>query len=272
MLILLAGCQSMGANNRMQMARAIAGEENLTEQKLEATPFRLTSFARIEKYGSSARIYIEGDGLAWLGKRRVSPDPTPTDPIALRLAAKDSSANVVYLARPCQYSGLDSTWPCPAKYWTSHRFAPEVIEAYTKALDDLKARHDLTGFELVGFSGGGAIAVLVAARRDDIISLRTVAGNLDHALVNANHKVSPLHGSLNPVDVAGRVASVPQLHLMGGQDRIITPDIYKSFRQKAGDTNCLQARLIETVSHEKGWAEVWSEILRQPVKCRTAQE
>ena len=126
-LILLAGCQSRGQDSRAQLARDIAGQAGLLEQVLEAPPFRLTSFARIEKPGSSARVYIEGDGLAWLGKRRMSLDPTPTDPIALRLAVTDDSANIIYLARPCQYSGWTDAGACPSKYWTSHRFASEYL-------------------------------------------------------------------------------------------------------------------------------------------------
>lgn len=41
--------------------------------------------------------------------------------------------------------------------------------------------------ELIGYSGGGNIAAILAERRADVRSLRTVAGNLDVAYVNATH-------------------------------------------------------------------------------------
>ena len=51
-------------------------------------------------------IYIEGDGRAWLNKNRPSLDPTPKNSLALKLAEIDPAPNVIYLARPCQYSKL----------------------------------------------------------------------------------------------------------------------------------------------------------------------
>lgn len=56
-------------------------------------------------FASTLTIYIEGDGLAWINRSSPSADPTPTDPIALKLALAQPEGNAVYLARPCQYAG-----------------------------------------------------------------------------------------------------------------------------------------------------------------------
>ncbi len=49
-------------------------------------------------------IYIEGDGLAWISRSIISPDPIPINPIGLKLALQHTQHKVVaYLARPCQY-------------------------------------------------------------------------------------------------------------------------------------------------------------------------
>ncbi len=54
-----------------------------------------------------------------------------------------------------------------------------MVNSIHKTLDQIKTRYNASGFNLIGYSGGGAIAALVAADRNDILSLRTVAGNLD---------------------------------------------------------------------------------------------
>lgn len=109
--------------------------------------------------------------------------------MGLKLAALDASPNVVYLARPCQY-----VWSplCSDIYWTDRRFAVEVVEAMSAAIDRLI----LPGqkLHLVGYSGSGAVAVLVAARRPDVVSLRTIAGNLDtsRSIVTTAFRPCPL--------------------------------------------------------------------------------
>lgn len=130
------------------------------------------------------------------------------------------SPNVVYIARPCQFTRNDPA--CRSTYWTDRRFSEDVIASMNHAVDVLRA--PAAGpVHLVGFSGGGAVAALVAARRGDVASLRTVAGNLDHRALNAHHRVSPMPASLNAVDVAPRLAAVPQAHFVGTKDDVVPP-------------------------------------------------
>ena len=105
----------------------------------------------------------------WIAPRRRN-DPTPKDPIGLALAAADTNGNVLYMARPCQYSGLADGRACPQKYWTDARLAPETILAMNAVMDDFARRNNVRSFALTGYSGGGGAAVLLAARRHDVIS------------------------------------------------------------------------------------------------------
>ena len=99
----LAGCVTPGASGRLDTAASLARTASMTPLSLPTGTFTLASFVRAEAPGQPLTVYLEGDGLAWASRTRPSTNPTPTDPVALKLAALDRSANVAYLARPCQY-------------------------------------------------------------------------------------------------------------------------------------------------------------------------
>lgn len=261
-LFVLAGCGVPPARDRATLARDIASPAGFAARRIAATPFTLAAWERVQTPGRPATVYIEGDGLAWISRTQPSRDPTPSNPVALRLAVRDKTDNVVYLARPCQYGAEKK---CEREYWTDARFSPEVIHAAGKALDDIKRRHRVAGFHLVGFSGGGAVAALLAAQRKDVLSLRTVAGNLDTDAFTQLHHVSPLEGSLNPADIAQKIRGLPQRHFAGARDRIIPPVIGNSFMAASKNPECLRLTILPQVSHEKGWEEAWPEILRLPL-------
>ncbi|MCA3248600.1 MAG: alpha/beta hydrolase [Azospirillum sp.] len=252
------------AFDRAGAADSIASTAQLRAARVASGGFSLLSYSRISDPASPITVYIEGDGLAWRTRTEVSIDPTPTDPIGLRLAVADRGSNVLYLARPCQYPPAGGDPRCNAAYWTDRRFAEEVVVAMNAAIDGFAPR----GVRLVGYSGGGAVAVLVAARRTDVIDIRTVAGNLDHATLNRHHGVTPQRGSLNPVDVAARLARVPQLHLVGGRDSIVVPLVAESYVRRAGSGDCIEIRRIENATHGDGWIEPWQRIATAPIQCR----
>jgi pimeloyl-ACP methyl ester carboxylesterase len=195
----------------------------------------------------------------------VSPDPTPRHPLGLELAAIDPAPNLLYLARPCQYTSFDIDRRCSAEYWTSKRFSEEVIAATNQAIDQFAK--NAPGVRLVGYSGGAAVAVLVAARRHDVIDLRTIAGNLDHVVLNRLHDVTPLSGSLNAADVAPRLADLPQLHFVGDRDKIVPPQVTESYLSHLGDRRCTKIRTVANATHDDGWVDVWPASLRVKPTC-----
>ncbi|GAB3130045.1 alpha/beta hydrolase family protein [Novispirillum itersonii] len=257
---------SCSAIDRDANADALAKPARMSRMLLKTDPFLLTTFVRITDRSQPVTIYIEGDGLAWASRTEVSRDPTPKDAQGLALAALDPAANVVYLARPCQYTDRSKNPSCAPAYWTGKRFAPEVITAMGRAVDQVAAQVPGQKINLVGYSGGGAVAVLVASRRQDVASIRTVAGNLDHAEVNRLAGVSQLTGSLNAIDVAAQVAKIPQIHYSGVNDRIVPPSISQRFTQATGSA-CVRSVSVPGADHENGWINRWRELLNTRPTC-----
>lgn len=74
----------------------------------------------------------------------------------MELALQHAHGVAVYLARPCQYAADADQQGCDVTYWTDRRFATQVIDASTLAIDALKQRYTAEKLILVGYSGGGA--------------------------------------------------------------------------------------------------------------------
>ena len=265
----LAGCAAgeLFLFDRHGLADRIGASAGLVKTLVTAKPFVLTAYHRIAKPGEALTVYIEGDGQAWLSRSQLAADPTPTDPIALRLAALDSSSNVVYLARPCHYTEPRLDPFCRPVYWSNKRFAGEVIAAMDQAVEQFRRHSRAREVHLVGYSGGGAVATLLAARRRDVASLRTVAGYLDHVTLNRHQRVSALTGSLNPIDFAPALATLPQRHFVGSDDRVVPPFIAEGFARRTPASPCIRVTVIEDVAHAKGWVERWPDLLTMPVTC-----
>ena len=241
-----------------QRALRIAGENGFQIARVAAGAFTLYS-AYKGRRGEARRmtVYIEGDGNAWHNRFALSADPTPSEPIGLRLAVQDSAPLVVYLARPCQFTGTRDGSLCHPRYWASGRFAPEVIAATAAAIDHYKSLLGAEEVALVGYSGGGAVAALVAAERDDVVGLTTVVGNLDHAAWTAHHEVSPLRASLNPADAAARLSAVPQVHFAGGDDSVMPSLVARAFLARLTTPGQARLAVIEGFDHRCCWVRDW---------------
>jgi len=254
--------------SRYATAKRLASPAWMVERQIHTDPFNLTAFERMHKRGAPANVYIEGDGLAWMSRQSISLDPTPVNPTGLHLASFDKSENVAYLARPCQYTKMSSGKPCSSAYWTGRRFSPEVIRATSEALDNMKKRYGITSFNLIGFSGGGTLAAILAAERTDVDSLRSVAGNMDHKAHSRVHDVSYLDGSKNPPDYARTLQAVPQVHFIGGQDEIVPPAVLHSYLDALPTKRCVTTQMIQEAEHNKGWTDKWPQLLKIEPSCR----
>lgn len=206
------------------------------------------------------RVYIEGDGFAWATRSRLSNDPTPINPIAAKLMLHDSSGCKAYLARPCQYQQAKQ---CDDRYWSSHRFSPEVIESYSEVLDRLKKEYNIEAFTLIGYSGGGAVAALSASKRSDVRELITVAGNIDTDTWVKHHGLSPLENSLNPAKAGGKLTVIPQIHLVGSKDNIIPVQVYESYKKHYPLNPNITSVMCPECSHNDGWIIIWETFLKE---------
>ena len=266
LLVLVFGCAVRAPDAPPDPAGFTAGQ-GLVLRHLTAPPFLLLAMTPQVPSGPILRVYIEGDGRAWLTQERLSPDPTPVNPLVLELLKADSFPDKAYLARPCQYVRAGA---CSNHYWSDRRYSPEVVASMDDALDQLKNRGGYTALELIGYSGGGTVAALLAARRTDVIFLRTLAGNLNHVWLNRYHRISPLAGSLNPVDFADRLASIPQRHFFGEKDRIVPPEMYQEYRGAFRDARCLAVTVVPGADHVSGWQDRWADLLMQAPGCEKA--
>ncbi|MGQ0657972.1 MAG: hypothetical protein ACT4NU_07755 [Chromatiales bacterium] len=261
---------SIAGKDPRAKALAIAAQGGLEHNTVSTGPFRLLTFSRGLKSAPSLVIYIEGDGHAWRTPRTPSSDPSPRDPVALRLAILDDSPSVLYLARPCQFLTAAELAQCEQRYWTSHRYSTDVILAMNTAIDRMLASTRAVGVKipigLVGYSGGGTVAALIAAIRNDVGWLVTVAANLDHDAWTGWHRVTPLRESLNPPDMTARLRSTPQVHLAGERDRLVPPWIANSFRQRLGERAPVIVETVPDFDHQCCWEAVWPRIACQQLE------
>ncbi|MDD2967214.1 MAG: hypothetical protein PHN64_07020 [Desulfovibrionaceae bacterium] len=252
-LACLAGCAGRG-DGRAE-AEQLAQSHGLRHCLFQTENFALFGLLRAGT-GSILRVYIEGDGRAWLTRTRPSTDPTPQNPVALRLAVADPSRDtVLYLARPCQFVQGADRRQCARRFWTNARFAENVIASLNEAISTAKAQAGAKQVALFGYSGGGGAAVLLAARRSDVVFLATVAGNVHSAAWTQHHKVSPLVGSLEPFDAASAVRGIAQWHISGAEDDIMPPALSQQFCQKVGAAAHCQT--IAHMRHDGAWQEHW---------------
>lgn len=244
--LMLAGCGSLAGNPlRDQVADRVASPAWMVKREIQATPFYITAFERMHEPGQTATLYIEGDGEA------PAMDPTPINPVALHLASKDLSDNLAYLARPCQYSGLlDLNMKCDQSYWGDAAYNAETLAAYNTAINKIKRRYEITDLHIVGYDSGATLAALLAAQRQDVLSLRTVAGEFDIAALGPH---------------ARTLSGIPQHHFAGGQDDQNSPAQLHSYLQMVGDNECTEYTLIQESEHEKGWVDKWPELLKEKV-------
>ena len=128
------------------------------------------------------------------------------------------------------------------------------------ALSQVVMRYPGVKLELVGYSGGGNIAALLAARRTDVRSLRTVAGNLDVAYVNALHHVTAMPDAVSAIDSASALRTLPQIHFSGDDDKTVPPTVARRFQRAVGG-HCTQVDVVSGMAHGSDWAAIWPQLL-----------
>lgn len=261
--LVLAACQS--PREALEHRAAEYGRE-VQVLALESFPLLVVAPARMPA-ANMLRVYLEGDGHAWVTPSQPSLDPTPRQTLVVDLAMQDPTPSL-YMARPCQFVQASG---CASTLWTGRRFSPEVVDSLGQALDRLKARYGNQGFELVGYSGGGALALLLAGRREDVWQVQTLAGNLSPAEWARLLELTPLEGSLEPLQYRERLARIPQRHLLGAEDRQVPAGVAAFYARQLGEARCLEQVSLPGVTHERGWQQAWSSWRRRSLVCAVAE-
>jgi len=205
--------------------------------------------------GRYLHVYIEGDGRSFVSPRRVSLDPTPTKSLMLELMTLDSEP-ALFLGRPCYFGTNDRL--CRPQWWVEKRYAKEVVDSMNAVLDH--AADTYQGVMLFGHSGGATLAMLMAARRDDVIAIVTLAGNLDIQAWTSHHGYTALTGSLNPIDDDPLASTTLQLHYLGEQDEKITSAMLQPAIARQQNVNLT---LVPDIDHGCCWRRLWPGILIQ---------
>lgn len=257
----LTACSDLSVNTRKANTRQLIEAAGMQSQYLDTGIFPIQAYTQVgQSSDKPLTIYIEGDGLAWISRHKPSLDPTPINPSGLKLALADSKNQVAYLARPCQFVRNER---CKVRIWTSARFSSEVIEAMDIAVSQLKAQYGVKTLQLVGYSGGGAVAALLAARRSDVTALVTVAGNLDHKAWTALQQISPLNDSLNAADAWHDLVKIPQIHFVGGRDSVMPIEVAQAYQRRFPQKSSPVIEVIEEADHQCCWVENWPVLLEQ---------
>ena len=259
----IAGCvQIPSPVERKKLADDLAAQHAWVDQVIESEGYFLQTYRRKLSFASGHLvIYLEGDGLAWYSSTNPSSDPTPLDPVALKMAISHPSKQAAaYVARPCQYVWAQR---CHMSDWTGGRFSKSIIKSTDQVIDALKRSSGATRLVLVGYSGGAAVAALVASQRQDVDALVTVAGNLDTNAWVRHHRISPLVGSMNPLDQASKLKEIIQIHFLGANDEVIPSTLVKNFTRSPVNSRLIHVSTQTGFDHGCCWAQNWPLLWRE---------
>ena len=249
--LFLAGCTT----NTTRIER-LAATLGMSRSVMEARGFSSLLFMRgaaddqRAPGDGSLTIFIEGDGVPSDGGLQPSIDPTTGDPIALRLLAQ-TPRPAAYVTRPC-YQAM--TGPlCTPERWTIARYSDEIVASMAEVVRTAVKRANARNVVLVGYSGGGVLAVLIAERLDNVAAVITVGANLDTDAWTRHHDYVPLIGSLNPA-LSQAAHPWPETHLYGARDTTVPAATAAAYFQRFPQA---QQKIVADYDHVCCWVEHW---------------
>jgi len=234
----------------------LASRLGLVRETRVGQPFQHVVYRNRIHGGDVLHVYIGGDGRPWARVDRIAEDPDSPRSVVLDLMALDARPSL-YLGRPC-YHGLAKRARCTPWHWTMGRYSSGVVESLASVL---RERLDGGGYKrlvLIGHSGGGTLAMLLAARFAETETLVTLAGNLDIDAWAAWHGYSPLSGSLNPAHQPSLSSEIQQYHLAAGRDRAVPAALIGEMVSRLPHA-CFM--LFEGFDHDCCWQRIWPAML-----------
>lgn len=234
-------------------ARQLADRHGLSLQQVHGGPFLLPVLARPDlPAGGALHVYLEGDGRPWLNRVRAH-NPTGRSNVALELMLADPGPALL-LGRPCYHQPGTPAPPCEPDLWTEGRYSQPVLEALAEAVGELLGKHRPASLVLVGYSGGGVLALLLAQQQTLPTTVVTVASNLDTEAWTEHHRHLPLTGSLNPAQEIAQGAAFRQVHLAGAHDAVVPPATTARYRERHPEA---AYSLHEEFDHRCCWVDAW---------------
>jgi hypothetical protein len=248
LLVVAGGCRS--ASERFF---ELAADRGLRAEVVDGAGFRHAVLSASPASGEVLHVYLDGDGVPWLGGHPTA-DPTPRDPLVLDLLALDPGP-ALYLGRPC-YHGLNVAPACSPALWTSARYSDAVVSSMAAAAGRLLGARRAGAVVWIGYSGGGALAVLLASRVPETVGVVTVAANLDIDAWADSQRASRLVDSLSPARQPPLPAAVVQRHYIGGRDETVPVEV-----ARRGVTAGAQLVVVPDYDHRCCWTTLWPVVL-----------
>lgn len=249
---------SMGCTPAWVQYDQAAEDLHLVRSVIPTTDFSVAIYKN-RWFGSSSKlhVYLDGDGSPWgCGGTSVNADPTPRQYLVLQLMSLDSSPAIL-IGRPC-YHGLNRDIRCHPLLWTHARYSETVVSALHQAIQVVLKESHVLELVLIGYSGGGTLAMLAAERIPQTRAVVTLAGNLDLAAWTGLHGYSPLEASLDPAKNPPLPGHILQIHYIGQSDHNIPPALLDGYlSNKHGG----EVQVLEGADHYNGWLIHWPDIL-----------
>ena len=260
----LAGCSApgqapFGAGPAVLAELHRGGFVEVTPQAPLRSLLRLRPPSGDETAPQHLTVYLEGDGAAWWGGRWPPSDPTPKTSVAARLALQDPGAAVAYIGRPCQFLDAAALAGCDPALWTQARFGEQALTWTAQALTEVLASSQVSRVQLVGHSGGGVMASLLAERRPEVDCLVTLAAPLDTAAWTGMLMLEPLRASLNPADLPVAPQRLQEFHFWGARDAVVPAASVGRYAQRL---SARQWEVVAALGHTSGWTEQWASLRR----------
>jgi hypothetical protein len=239
------------------LAANLASNARATETRVDGIGFEHVVFTRgVDRNSTHVHIYFGSDGSPFARGGRISVDPTAREPLGLQLMLADREPSI-YVGRPC-YEGLANAPNCEPILWTLQRYSEAVVASMAAAVDRLIAQSPNAEVTLIGYSGGGVLAVLVAERVPRIDTVVTIAANLDIDAWTNLHGYSRLAGSINPATQTHWRDGLKQIHFAGANDANVPASIVQQF---AGPFPTAHVVVIDRFDHRCCWLDRWPTLL-----------
>ena len=259
LFLLISSCASQNLDQRIDYIKELNNAE--FKEFIYQNSFAIYSLQKIDN-NQGVVVYIEGDGLSWIDRFTPSSDPTPTNPLAFKLAKLDKNQNVIYLARPCQYVQNNR---CQKETWTKLQYSNEIMSNYIKILKEVKNKH--SNVDLVGYSGGSVIAMYLASVKElNIKSVTSIAGNIKPGEFTQMLNISPYRTSLNLEAIESNIQSISQTHFYGNKDKVIPENLHLNYQARNLNNPCLKFTKVKA-SHDKNWELFWQNNSNIELNC-----
>jgi hypothetical protein len=244
-VVLLAGCQSNPYESWTGLDQAV----------IQSHGFSLLSLTNEMGAGSVLHVYIEGDGQPWVGGK-IAADPGPYKLTSLSLMQQDSNPSI-YLGRPCYFqhvTGLQKN--CHPALWTRARYSQQVVDLMVNALVFHPELASYDEWVLIGHSGGGTLAYLMAQQLPKVDKVIAISSNLDVNAWVEYHQYAPLDQSLDPAKLQSK-KRLELVYLAGGKDKNVPLELNRTFLNKVN----AQIILRDEYDHKCCWEKEWRKIL-----------